>query len=405
MYKILLFLVFSVVINASSIVISKENGIKIETALLQPKVDTILIKKGVYNWRNIIISREVTIIGENFPVIDAQGKGSIFFVRANSVTIKGLKLVNSEVNYKFENAAIRVEEVENCLITGNDLYNNFFGIYLQKTNKITVSGNTILSFAKQETNSGNGIHLWNCNQTTILNNSITGQRDGIYLEFSKNNLISGNSAHKNLRYGLHFMFSDSSKYFKNRFSDNGAGVAVMYSSRIEMTENFFFDNKGPASYGLLLKDINSSIIQKNTFSGNTKGIYLEACGKSKIESNIFVNNGWAIELMANSMDNEFTANNFYSNNFDVATNSKQNFNKFSGNYWDNYSGYDLNKDGYGDVPYHPVSLFSVIITEYKPALILMRGLFTKLLDFAERVFPSLTPKELIDEKPLMKKFS
>lgn len=405
MIRLFLFLIVSVVINASSIVVSKENGMSLETALTKTKADTIVIKKGVYHWRNIIISRKVVIVGEDLPVIDAGGKGSIFFIRAGNVTIKGLKLINSEVNYKFENAAIRLEEVSDCSIVSNDLYNNFFGIYLQKTNRITLSGNKILSFAKQETNSGNGIHLWNCNFTTISGNTISGHRDGIYLEFSKNNQIEGNSAKKNLRYGLHFMFSDSSRYYKNRFSENGAGVAVMYSSRIEMTENIFFDNKGPASYGLLLKDINSSTIRKNTFSGNTKGIYLEASGRSIIENNIFVNNGWAIELLANSMDNEFTGNNFYSNNFDVATNSRQNFNKFAGNYWDNYSGYDLNRDGYGDVPYHPVSLFSVIVTEYKPALILMRGLFTRLLDFAERVFPSLTPKQLIDEKPLMRRLS
>ncbi|MBP7543004.1 MAG: right-handed parallel beta-helix repeat-containing protein, partial [Ignavibacteriaceae bacterium] len=223
------------------------------------------------------------------------------------------------------------------------------------------------------------------------------------LEFSKNNLIQGNSAKNNIRYGLHFMFSDNCSYFKNRFSENGAGVAVMYSSKIEMVENLFFNNKGPASYGLLLKDINQSHVSKNTFSGNTKGIYMEASGRSLIEKNIFVKNGWAIDLMANSMDNQFTGNSFYSNNFDVATNSKQNFNTFTENYWDNYAGYDLNKDGFGDVPYHPVSLFSVIVTEYKPSLILMRGLFTKLLDLAERVFPSLTPKQLIDEKPVMRR--
>jgi nitrous oxidase accessory protein len=407
--KITLFItvlsLFSISISASTIKVGKNETIKtISQAVSKAKPgDTVLVTKGEYIERDIIVNKPLVITGTNLPVINAGGKGSIFYVRSNGVTIKGFKLINSEVGYKFENAAIRIEEVSNCTVEENDLFNNFFGVYLQKTNSIKVLNNKILSFAKQETNSGNGIHLWDCDSTQIIGNKISGHRDGIYLEFSKENLIKGNTARKNLRYGLHFMFSDNCSYIKNRFSENGAGVAVMYSSKIEMIENFFFDNKGPASYGLLLKDINQSHVSKNTFSGNTKGIYMEASGKSVIEKNIFIRNGWAIDLMANSMDNRFVGNSFYSNNFDVATNSKQNFNLFTENYWDNYGGYDLNKDGFGDVPYHPVSLFSVIVTEYKPSLILMRGLFTKLLDVAERVFPSLTPKQLIDEKPLMRR--
>lgn len=398
-------LMFSISTFATTIKVGSREKVKsISQAVTMAKPDdTIMVNNGEYFERDIIVQKSLVITGINFPVINAGGKGSIFLVRSNGVKISGFRLINSEVGYKFENAAIRLEEVSNCSVENNDLYNNFFGIYLQRTTSIRVLNNKIHSFAKSETNSGNGIHLWNCDSIQIIGNKISGHRDGIYLEFSKQNLIRGNSAKNNIRYGLHFMFSDNCSYIKNRFSENGAGVAVMYSSKIEMVENLFLNNKGPASYGLLLKDINQSHVAKNTFSGNTKGIYMEASGRSIIEKNIFVKNGWAIDLMANSMDNQFTGNSFYSNNFDVATNSKQNFNTFTKNYWDNYAGYDLNKDGFGDVPYHPVSLFSVIVTEYKPSLILMRGLFTKLLDLAERVFPSLTPKQLIDEKPMMRR--
>ena len=364
---------------------------------------TIVVKPGKYLIRDLVIDKPLTITGENLPELNAGGKGSVIIIRASAVKISGLRIINSEFSYKFENAGIRIEGVADCVIEKNDLFNNFFGIYLQKTDKITITSNTIHSFAKTETNSGNGIHLWYCTNTTINGNTISGHRDGIYLEFSKHNLMTGNAAKRNLRYGLHFMFSDSSRYTGNKFFENGAGVAVMYSSYIDMEENLFLNNKGSASYGLLLKDINRSVISRNRFTGNTKGIYMEASGNCSLDHNLFENNGWALDLMANSMDITFERNSFMGNNFDIATNSKQNFNTFSGNFWDNYAGYDLNKDGYGDVPYHPVSLFSVIITEYKPSLILMRGLFTRMLDLAERVFPSLTPKQLIDAKPAMRR--
>lgn len=364
---------------------------------------SIIVKPGKYPTRDLVIEKSLTIIGENLPELNAGAKGSVIIIRASGVNISGFRIINSEFSYKFENAGIRIENVTDCSIENNHLYNNFFGIYLQKTDRITITANTIHSFAKTETNSGNGIHLWYCMNTTIRGNTISGHRDGIYLEFSKHNLMTGNAAKRNLRYGLHFMFSDSSRYTGNKFFENGAGVAVMYSSFIDMEENLFLNNKGPASYGLLLKDINRSTITGNRFTGNTKGIFMEASGKCRLTYNLFEKNGWAIDLMANSMENIFEKNTFTGNNFDIATNSKQNFNTFERNFWDNYAGYDLNKDGFGDVPHHPVSLFSVIITEYKPTLILMRGLFTRMLDLAERVFPSLTPKQLIDAKPAMRR--
>ncbi|RMD96616.1 MAG: hypothetical protein D6814_11070, partial [Calditrichaeota bacterium] len=101
-------------------------------------------------------------------------------------------------------------------------------------------------------------------------------------------------------------------------------------------------------------------------------------------------------------DNVFKNNNFFDNTFDVATNSRQNFNRFERNYWSHYAGYDLDKDGMGDVPYRPVRLFSLIIERQPPALILLRSLFIDLLDLAERAIPVLTPETLIDQHPRMK---
>jgi nitrous oxidase accessory protein len=120
-----------------------------------------------------------------------------------------------------------------------------------------------------------------------------------------------------------------------------------------------------------------------------------------IQKNNFVKNGWAIKLMANSMGNSFYENNFIANSFDVSTNSEQNFNSFDKNYWSNYSGYDLNKDGFGDVPFRPVTMFSVMVEKQSASLILLNSLFIKLLDVAESIIPALTPEALTDSKPRM----
>jgi nitrous oxidase accessory protein len=107
--------------------------------------------------------------------------------------------------------------------------------------------------------------------------------------------------------------------------------------------------------------------------------------------------------MANAQANEVRDNLFEQNAFDVATNSRSNYSTFSGNFWDRYRGYDLNRDGIGDVPHAPVRLFALVVAQSPPTLILLRSLLVDMLDMAERVIPSLTPETLLDERPLMRR--
>ena len=199
------------------------------------------------------------------------------------------------------------------------------------------------------------------------------------------------------------MFSDSCSYTSNTFKHNGAGVAVMYTKYVEMTNNRFENNWGSASYGILLKDITDSKIINNYFYRNSSGIYIEGSNRIIVYKNEFMENGWAIRLMANSMDNTFTQNNFIGNSFDIATNSTKNYNEFNNNFWSEYQGYDIDKNGIGDIPYRPVKLFSLIVEKNRPTLILLRSLFVYILDAAERIFPVLTPETLIDNSPSMKR--
>jgi nitrous oxidase accessory protein len=90
------------------------------------------------------------------------------------------------------------------------------------------------------------------------------------------------------------------------------------------------------------------------------------------------------------------------NTFDLSYNSKVNDNVFNANYWSDYAGYDLNKNGIGDVPYRPVKLFSYIVNKTPETLILLRTLFVDLINFSEKVSPIFTPDNLVDETPLMK---
>lgn len=390
---------------ADKIIVDKKTNVSsISQAIKIAKpYDEIIIRAGEYKEGNIIITKPLKITGDNYPVVDGEGVYEIFTVHSNDVFISGIIFQNAGVNYLKENAAVRFENVKNGEVSNCKFYGNFFSVYLAKSNKCKIKNNHIESYGKKEASSGNGIHMWNCREIEVSNNRITGHRDGIYLEFVKQAVINGNYSANNLRYGLHFMFSDSCYYKSNQFEYNSAGVAVMYSHFVEMTKNKFSDNWGPASYGLLLKDITDSKITFNQFIENTSGIYIEGCNRSKFQNNLFEKNGWAIKLMANSSDNIFTENNFISNTFDVSTNSRQNFNTFTSNYWNKYQGYDLDRNGIGDIPYRPVKLYSIMVEQNKPSLILLNSLFIELLNLAESVFPSLTPETLLDKTPLLRR--
>lgn len=365
----------------------------------------IVVKKGVYQENTIIVDKPVSIIGEGLPTIDGQNKGDIFQVFADSVTIDGLKLINVGTSYTSDFAAIRVSRAEHFLIQNLELRKIFFGIYLEKSHYGTIRNNRILGDAVNEHNSGNGIHLWYSKNIKIKNNTIKKVRDGIYLEFADNCEITNNQSIDNLRYGLHFMFSNDDIYRGNIFENNGAGVAVMFSKRIEMYDNQFRYNWGTAAYGLLLKEINDATIEHNVFEENTIGINVEGSNRITYSKNDFKNNGWAIKVRGALYDNVFTQNNFLYNSFDVSFNSRINSNRFHRNYWSEYTGYDLDKDGYGDVPYRPVKLFSYIVNRTPETIILMRSLFVDIIDFSEKVSPVFTPDKLMDEEPLMHKYN
>ncbi len=363
--------------------------------------DTIIVKGGKYSEGTLDIRKAIILIGIDRPIIDGQKKYEPISINSSNVIIKGFKIINSGQSAMSDVAAIKVYNENNIWIEDNILDDNFFGIYIQQASNCTIKNNIITGYGASELLSGNAIHAWKSDFLNIHGNQVKGHRDGIYLEFVTHTVAEHNTAKNNHRYGLHFMFSHENSYSFNTFSENGAGVAVMYTRNVIMTHNVFEGNWGDAAYGLLLKDIMDSQITNNEIRMNTTGIYMEGSNRVQLERNNFVANGWAVKIQGSCENNTFKANNFIQNTFDVATNSKRSYNTFSGNYWDKYEGYDLNKDKIGDIPYHPVSLFSVIVERYPTAMILFRSFMTTLLDRTEKLIPSLTPEDLKDGVPLM----
>ena len=371
--------------------------------LIANKGDTILVATGTYKEGNLIISKQLTLIGDNYPILDGQNKFEVISIKANKVVIDGFKIYHSGTSNLDDYAGIKIYDSREVVIKNNILDDTYFGIYLQYSRNCVVQNNQLKAYNKGEQQSGNGIHCWKSDSLSIIGNTIDGHRDGIYFEFVTNSLIKRNITINNIRYGLHFMFSNNDIYQSNSFINNGAGVAVMYSNKVSMLNNQFKENWGDAAYGLLLKEISDSYIVGNVFEKNTTGIYLEGASRIKMDHNYFNNNGWAMKIQASCMDIKVAKNNFIGNTFDIGTNGSLVLNTFNNNYWDKYDGYDLNRDKIGDIPYRPVSMYSMIVEQNPPAMMLFRSFITSLLDKTEKLIPSITPENLKDNMPLMHK--
>jgi nitrous oxidase accessory protein len=367
-----------------------------------PHGATVEVRRGTYREPTIVVDHALNLIGDSGAVLDGEGQRAIMIVTASDVAVRGFTFINTGTTYREDRAALRVADASHCTISGNRFLNTFFAIYLASASECVVADNVIAGHAGREAITGNGIHLWSSREIRVMRNVISGHRDGIYLEFTHHADVESNISHDNVRYGMHFMYSDSSRYIANTFRSNGSGVAVMYTGVVEMRSNHFSDNRGAAAYGLLLKEIHQVELRDNVFERNTVGLRTDGADRATVSGNQFIANGWGLNLLGSTTSATFSNNTFMRNTFDLSANGDAPNAHFSGNFWESYRGWDLDHDGVGDIPFHPLRLFAVVQEHAPMALLLQRSLFVRLLDLAERAIPVLTPVAVVDARPLMK---
>ena len=388
-------------VSSKTIVVGKHLPLKTISRAISMAApnDTVLVRQGHYQ-ELLNITKPLTLKGEGNPVIDGRQKHTVITVTASNVSISGLRVVNSARSSLRDYCGILCKDSRQIDIHDNVMRSNQFSIMLQNCIDCRITGNDVESDIMQMQVMGNAIHCWKSDSVYIAHNRVGHNRDGIYLEFVYNSLIEQNDVSSCERYGLHFMFSHHNIYRRNHFFRNLAGVAVMYTHDVQMYDNVFEMNQGGSSYGLLLKEISHGEIRGNRFSDNTVGILMDGGTNLKLSANLFRRNGWAMRVVASSTNDTIVGNNFVGNTFDISTNSSYNSNTFDRNYWDKYNGFDLDKDGVGDTPHHPLSLFSMLAERNSAVLLFFKSFLMNLMEQSERLLPSVTPDNYLDNAPL-----
>lgn len=365
--------------------------------------DSLLVRHGTFHG-NLVLDKRLTMIGESMPVISGDGKGSVVTITADSCRMEGFVIKHSGSRLVEEDAGILIKSDHN-IVRDNRLDDVLFGIYLLHAEENLIVDNIItgrphLEFGER----GSGIHIWNSERNRFVGNAITDVRDGFYIQNASHTWIENNTSYK-VRYGVHYMYADSNTFLSNRFSDNVAGAAIMYSRGILMRHNVFSRNRGFSSFGILFQDCHGLVADSNIIADNVVGMFFEASTNNTFRHNIVAQNDIALQMFQNSTGNTFTENSFIDNLNPLAIVGKRTESRWSmgtrGNYWSSYDGYDLDVDGVGDVPMKIQNVFQYLEGQNANARLYLYSPASQALAVAANAFPIIIINQEADEHPLM----
>jgi nitrous oxidase accessory protein len=371
--------------------------------------DTLHVFGGVHS-SPVMISKSLSLIGHNRPVLDGENRGTVVKVTAPNVLIQGFTIANSGQSLDEENSGISVE-ASGVTVQGNQFENTLFGVYLKEAPNSQIRDNIIHTKSLDLPRRGDPIRVWYSNDVLIENNEITEGRD-VILWYSERLIIRGNNVSGG-RYGLHFMYCDDTTVENNWLVNNSVGAFLMYSRRLRFNRNYVSNNRGPSGFGVGLKDMDDAIIRHNLFVDNRIGASLDNSPREVdstvlFDGNIFSFNDIGIKFTPSVRKNQFTNNSFEDNleQVSIAGTTKFLDNLWSvdgiGNYWSDYVGYDADYDGKGDIPYESRKLFEQVLATHPNLRLFLFSPAVQSIDLAAKALPTIQPKpKLIDENPLM----
>ncbi|MET0048467.1 MAG: nitrous oxide reductase family maturation protein NosD [Sedimenticola sp.] len=352
------------------------------------------------------IDKPVTLDGQGQVTIDAGGKGSVIYLETDGATVKNLHLVNSGSSHNDIDSGVQVRGNFN-VVKDNVIEDSLFGVDLQQSEHNVVRRNRISSKDEELGMRGDAIRLWYSFNNKITENVVRDSRD-IVVWYSADNEIARNDA-KRGRYSLHFMYSQYNMVEENHFEDNAVGIFLMYSDGIVVRNNHIAKASGPTGVGIGFKETSDLIVENNEVLNCATGLYIDVSPFQPDTFNYFHNNLIAYNGVGVRWLNDWHGNIFQDNKFKgnvtqvmVTGGKTANRNEWIGNHWDDYEGFDLDKDGVGDKPYQLYSYADRIWMDVPSAQFFKGSPMLEVLDFLERLAPFSDPDLVVsDGKPYM----
>jgi nitrous oxidase accessory protein len=377
------------------------------TLLVAQAGDTLLLAPGVHPGP-ITIDRSTTLRGEDGAIIDGGGVGTVVTVDAAGVRVENITVQGSGLQLSTEDSGLFITASgDDAKILNNRVENNLIGIYLKGPSNAVVQGNTIVGRQDLRVNErGNGIQIWNSPGSIVQGNHIRYGRDGIFVATSRDNTFRDNSF-ADLRFAVHYMYTNTSSVIDNVSTGNKVGYALMYSTQLTATGNRSY---GDSERGFFFNFTNDSTISGNTVMPGEgrpapeKCVFIYNSNFNTISGNHFEACQIGIHFTAGSEQNDLSENNFIANRNQVkyvGTRSLEWSKLQRGNYWSDHVSFDLDGDGIANQPYRPNSIADQILWRYPMAKLLMNSSVLQILQWAQSEFPALHPGGVKDSHPLM----
>jgi parallel beta-helix repeat protein len=277
------------------------------------------------------------------------GEGIYLYNACNNNTILNNR-VDSNTN------GIMVDHYsDNNIISGNIAEYNSHGIYIYRyCQGNVISGNTL----RYNTLRGIYLNVYCSNNYILENTANENDIDGMWLrDHCNNNNVSGNTANENIERGITLSKDCVNNIISGNKVKSNNYYGILLSNDCNdntISNNIAKDNNPGGIY--LWQYCNDNIVSGNVLKDNDEfGINFYRSSNNIISGNLIQNNS----KYGTFLDGDCNNNLFYLNGFiknenhsrDEGNNQWDNGN--FGNYWDNYSGYDLLPiDGIGDIPHN-----------------------------------------------------
>ncbi len=362
--------------------------------------DTVQVERGTYN-ENLVIDKRLTLQGIDRPTISGRFSGDVIRVTGSDVTIQGMIVRDSGTDQDKQNAGIYIQPgADRATVQDCEIVYNLFGIWLEHSADSRLLRNVITGRRDlMSVNRGNGIEVYNTDRSQVVDNKISYTRDGIYVDWSRHAIFRGNIIH-HVRYGTHYMNTNNSVWENNQSYLNRGGLALMEVKNLVVRNNIAWGN---ADHGIMLRTIQDSTIEDNVVAGNGRGFFIYDAEFNTVKDNLVIGNHTGIHLAAGSRNNKVDGNDFIGNQEQVkyVATADTEWGRSKGNYWSNYSGWDQNGDGVGDVAYEANDVVDRLNWQYPLLKLILSSPSIQTLRFVARQFPVLRAPSIVDKHPRM----
>ncbi|MEW8509174.1 MAG: nitrous oxide reductase family maturation protein NosD [Candidatus Thiodiazotropha sp.] len=371
---------------------------------LTPLGKTLRLLPGTYSGP-VVINKPIVIEGGGEVTVDNEGEGTVMTIKSDHVVVRGVHLTGSGTSHDAMDAGVLIEG-DGVLFEENRLDDVLFGIHIKQGNANTIRNNSVSSKPFAPSLRGEGLRIWYGNENLIEGNTFHHVRDLLLTNASANRIVGNELQHN--RISMEFIFSPDNIVKNNRIGDNDTGIVAIYSDGLSIEGNRIEHIRNMGSSALAIKESSQVRIMKNEILHNAVGLTANSPIFPEnilyLENNRFSYNNVAMYFYGEKGGHIIHGNRFVNNLSTIAVSHEKSAksNDWRGNLWDDYKGFDRDRDGYGDTP-HTVKLYSDRIWMDRPVTQFFRGTpIMAIIDFIERLAPFSEPGAiLIDPNPLI----